>query len=50
MSEKIKLSCPACHTVFWADAAGLPDGSTEGSIIPYACPECDHEEAEVEEQ
>jgi hypothetical protein len=47
--EKIKLSCPACYSVYWADVAGLPDASAADSTIPYACPQCDHEESKVEE-
>jgi hypothetical protein len=50
MSENTtKLVCRSCKHVYWADIAGLPDASTEDSVIHNACPVCDHEEATIEE-
>lgn len=45
--ESTKLECRACKHVYVFDIAGLPDSSTEGSVIHNTCPVCGHEEAEI---
>ena len=49
MSEEKQLKCTACSEYYLADVAGLPDGSTMGSTIPYQCPVCGNKEAEIVE-
>ena len=47
MSTETKLVCRACKHVYMFDLAGLPDASTEDSVIYNTCPKCKHEEADI---
>ena len=46
--NKVKLVCKSCKHIYWADIAGLPDSSTEESVVHNVCPVCEHDEAEME--
>ena len=47
--DKKKLSCNACDATYWAESVGFPVGTETGSLVPYTCPVCNHEESKVEE-
>jgi Zn finger protein HypA/HybF involved in hydrogenase expression len=49
--KKVKLSCVACGTEYWAEGANYTPAldAPQGSLVPYACPICQHEESKVEE-
>jgi hypothetical protein len=47
--KKVKLSCVACGTEYWSETYSPALDAPGGSIVPYACPICDHEESKVEE-
>lgn len=49
--KKVKLGCGACGAEYWAEAINLAQStdSSPGSLIPYTCPVCNHEESKVKE-
>ncbi len=51
-NKKIKLVCGACGADYWEEAVNFePSIDTQpGSLIPYTCPVCNHEESKVAEK
>lgn len=45
--KKVELECGMCHATWYTDSISLPDGLTAGSMVPYTCPTCNHDEAKV---
>jgi len=48
---KVKLACGACGAEYWAEAVDFAHATDAqpGSLVPYTCPICSHEESEVKE-
>jgi hypothetical protein len=49
--KKVKLTCHVCDATYWADRVIFSEGAdvSPGSLVPYTCPVCNHEESKVEE-
>ena len=49
--KKVELECGACGASYWASAVnyGGAVDAPGGSLVPYTCPVCNHEESKVKE-
>ena len=49
--KKVKLECGACGAEYWAEAVDFAHSvdAPSGSLIPYTCPVCNHDESKVKE-